>query len=196
MPGFIKRKQTTINEKEIFTFIEKDKIKLIKVLAKRINGKLSYIEDQVLLAQVKFPINFQKQNVAYMKIKKKIDNLLLNQNTCQSLNDLKKQDNKYLNLRIIKSRIADLSPKIQDIINKTNFFKTSQPIFYGNNGYVYVKCDIKKAELDEVNFRSIKKSVMNKYFLIYSEKLLKRLHNEANIKLIENLKWFHQKILY
>ncbi len=188
LPNFIKKKQTTINENEIFTYIEKDKIKLIKVLAKRINGKLSPIEDQVLLAQVKFPINFQKQNIAYNKIKKKLDDLLLNQNNCQLLNNLKKQNNKSLNLKIIKSRIADLNPKIQNIIYKTNFFKISQPIFFGNNGYAYIKCDTKKAQLDKINYKNLKKSTMNKYFLIYSEKLLKRLNNEANIKLIEKLK--------
>ncbi len=188
LPSFIKRKQTTINEKEIFTSIEKDKIKLVKVLAKRINGELSYTEDQVLLAQVKFPINFQKQSIAYIKIKKILDNLLLNKKNCQSLNNLKKQDHEFLNLRLIKSRIADLNPKLQDIVNKTNFFKTSQPIFYRNHGYVYVKCDIEKAKLNEINYISLKKSIMNKYFIIYSEKLLKRLNNEANVKLIENLK--------
>ena len=188
MPSFIKKKQTPIHEKEIFTSIEKDKIKLIKVLAKRIKGKLSLIEDQVLLAQVEFPINFQRQKIAYEKIKKKLDNLLLNQNTCRSLNNLKKHDNNDLNLKIIKSRIADLNPKIQDIIYKTNFFKTSQPIFFGNNGYAYVKCDIKKAKLGKINYKSLKQSTMNKYFLIYSERLLKRLNNEANIKIIENIK--------
>lgn len=188
LPSFIKRKKTIINEKEIFTSIERNQIKLIKVLAKRVNGELSYIEDQVLLAQVKFPVNFHKQNVAYIKIKKKIDSLLLNQNNCQSLNNLKNQNEKHLSLKIIKSRIADLNPKIQDIINKTNFFKTSKPIFYGNSGYAYVKCDIKKAELDKIDYKSLKKTIMNKYFLIYSEKLLKRLNNEANVKLIEKLK--------
>ena len=188
LPGFIKRNQNIINEGEIFTSFEKDKVRLIKVLAKRLNGELSYIENKVLLAQVKFPINFQKENIAYEKVKKKLNNLLLNQNNCQSLNNLKKRDSNDLNFKIIKSRIADLNPKIQDVINKTSFFKTSQPIFYGNNGYAYIKCDIQKAQLDKTNYENLKKSTMNKYFLIYSEKLLKRLNNEANITLIEKLK--------
>lgn len=188
LPSFLKEKQASINEKEIFTSIEKDKIKLIKVLVKRKKGKLSSLEDKVLLAQVKFPINFQKQNIAYKKVKKKLDNLLFSQNSCKSLDNIRKEENKGLNLKIIKSRIADLNPKIQNIITKINFFKISQPIFYGNNGYAYIKCDTKKAELDKIDYKSLKTSTMNKYFLIYSEKLLKRLNNEANIKSIEKLK--------
>ena len=101
---------------------------------------------------------------------------------------MNKQDRKDLNFKIIKSRIADLNPKIQVVINKTSFYKTSQPIFYGNNGYAYIKCDIEKAQLNKTNYKDLKKSTMNKYFLIYSEKLLKRLNNEANITLIEKLK--------
>ena len=46
----------------------------------------------------------------------------------------------------------------------------------------------KKAELDKINYKNLKKLTMNKYFLIYSEKLLKRLNDEANIKSIEKLK--------
>ncbi len=188
LPNFLKKKQTIINEKDIFTYIEGNKIKLIKVLVKRMKGELSFIEDQVILAQVKFPINFQMQNTAYKKIKNKLNKLLFNQNSCKTLNSLKSEDDKDINIKIIKSRIADLNPKLQDIINKTNFFESSQPIFYGNYGYAYIKCDSKKAELDKINYKNLKKSTMNKYFLIYSEKLLERLNNEANIKLIEKLK--------
>ena len=49
-------------------------MKLIKVLVKRLNGKLSLSENETLLAQVKFPINFQKQ---IESIKKKKNNLII-----------------------------------------------------------------------------------------------------------------------
>ena len=60
-------------------------------------------------------------------------------------------------------------------------------IFYGNNGYTFIKCEIEKAKLDKIDYKKIKNSTMNKYFLIYSEKLLKRLNKEANIKIIEKI---------
>ena len=91
-------------------------------------------------------------------------------------------------MKIIKSRIADLNPRVQKIIKSINFFKTSMPIFYGNYGYIYIKCDSRKAELNKIDYKKLKNIAMNKYFLIYSEKLLKRLSNEANITLIENIK--------
>ncbi len=188
LPDFVKRKETVINEGDIFTFFEKDKIKLVKILVKRLNGKLSENEHNILLAQVKFPINFQKPKMVYEKIKDNLDNLLLNKKDCKILNVLKEENSKSLNLKIIKSRIADLNPKIQNIIKSINFFEISEPIFYGNNGYAYIKCDNKKAKLGKIDYEKIKKTRMNKYFLIYSEKLLKRLNNEANIIEIKKMK--------
>ena len=184
--GFGKGKD--INEGDIFTFPDKDKIKIIKVLAKRQKGKLSKKEDIILLAQLRFPINFQKRNIAYKKIKNNLDNLLSNKSTCDVLKVYEKENSKNLDLKVIKSRIADLSPKIESIIENINFFEISKPIFLGNNGYTYVKCDKKEAKLDKIDYKKLKKTRLDKYFLIYSEKLIKRLKNDANILLIEKIK--------
>ncbi len=184
--GFGKGKD--INEGEIFTFPDKDKIKIIKVLAKRQKGKLSKKEDIILLVQLRFPINFQKRNIAYKKIKNNLDNLLSNKTTCDVLKVFEKENSENLDLKVIKSRIADLSPKIESIIENINFFEISKPIFLGNNGYTYVKCDKKEAKLDKINYKKLKKTRLNKYFLIFSEKLIKRLKNDANILFIEKIK--------
>ena len=98
------------------------------------------------------------------------------------------QNSENLDLKVIKSRIADLSPKIVSIIENINFFEISKPIFIGNNGYTYVKCDKKEAKSDRINYKKIKQTRLNKYFLIYSEKLIKRLKNDANILFIEKIK--------
>ena len=187
LPDFIKKQKNIINEGDVFTFLEKDQIKLINILAIRLNGKLSKKENNVLLVQVKFPINFQEPKIAYKKIKKKLDDYLLNKKNCDSLVLLKKKYKEF-NLKIMESRIADLNPKIQNLINNINLLKISKPIFYGNNGYTYIKCDTKKAKLSKVDYNKLKTNAMNKYFLIYSEKLLKRLNNEANIIQIEKIK--------
>ena len=188
LPQSIKNKDIIINEGQIFTFSEKDRIKIIKVLAKRQKGKISKKEDIILLAQISFPINFQEKNSAYKKIKNNLNNLLSNKRTCDVLKIFAKKNSENLNLKVIKSRIADLSPKIVGIIENNNFFEISKPIFIGNNGYTYIKCDKKEAKLDKINFEKLKQTTMNKYFLIYSEKLLKRLNNEANILLVEKIK--------
>ena len=93
LPDFVKRKKNVIKEGDIFTFVEKDKMKLIKVLVKRLNGKLSLSENETLLAQVKFPINFEKPNIIYEKTKKYLDNILSNKNNCEVLKNLKKRKN-------------------------------------------------------------------------------------------------------
>ena len=188
LPQYIKNKGNNINEGEIFTFSEKDKIKIIKVLAKRKKGKLSKKEDIILLAQIRFPINFQKANIAYKKIKNDLDSLLSNKNSCDVLKIFEKKNSKNLKLKVIKSRIADLSHKIERVIENINFFEISKPIFFGNNGYTYVKCDKREAKLDKINYKKLKETTLKKYFLIYSEKLIKRLNNEANILLTEKIK--------
>ena len=188
LPQFIKNKDIIINEGEIFTFAEKDKIKIIKVLAKRQKGKISKKEDTVLLVQLKFPINFQKRSIAYENIKKELNSLLSNKNSCEVLKSFEKENSKNLDLKVIKSRMADLSPKIENIIKKINLFETSPPIFLGNHGYTYVKCDERVAKLNNINYDKLKEKKLNQYFLIYSEKLLKRLNNEASILYVEKIK--------
>ena len=188
LPQFIKNKTSIVYEGEIFNFAEKDKIKIIKVLAKRNKGKISKKEDIVLLVQLKFPINFQKKSIAYENVKIELNNLLLNKNSCEVLKILEKKNRKNLTLKVIKSRIADLSPKIEKIIKSINFYEISKPIFLGNHGYTYVKCDKKIAKLDKINYEKLKEKKLNQYFIIYSEKLLKRLNNEASILLVEKIK--------
>ena len=57
-------------------------------------------------------------------------------------------------------------------------------IFISLNKFIIISLN----ELNKINYKNLKKSTMNKYFLIYSEKLLKRLNHKANIRLIEKLK--------
>ena len=121
-------------------------------------------------------------------IKNKVENLLSNKSSCDVLKIFEKKNSKNFDLKVITSRIADLSPKIENIIKSIDFFVISKPIFLGNYGYTYVKCDKRKAELEKINYKKLKEKELNKYFLIYSEKLLKRLNNEANILLVEKMK--------
>ena len=188
LPQFIKNKTSIVHEGKIFNFAEKDKIKIIKVLAKRKKGKISKKEDIVLLVQLKFPINFQKKSIAYENVKIELNSLLLNKNSCEVLKIFEKKNPKNLKFKVIKSRIADLSPKIENIIKSLNFYEISKPIFLGNHGYTYVKCDKKVAKLEKINYKKFKEKKLNQYFLIYSEKLLKRLNNEASILLVEKIK--------
>ena len=87
------RKKNVIKREISLLLLKKTRVKLIKVLVKRLNGKLSLSENETLLAQVKFPINFQKQNIIYEKTKKYLDSILLNKNNCEVLKNLKKRIN-------------------------------------------------------------------------------------------------------
>ena len=187
LPNYIKSKKIILNEGDIISFPTKDKIKIIKVLAKRLNGKLSKNEMSVIIAQIKFPINFQKKEEDNNTVKKRLEGILNNKKSCKDLNIIKKQDNQILSLNILKSRIADLSSKIQNVIKKIELYKISQPIFFGNYGYTYVICDVKNAKLKKASLLELKNKIMQKHYLIFSERLLKRLHKEANITSIKKL---------
>ena len=180
LPKYITSRKINLSEGDIISFPTKDKIKIIKILAKRLNGKFSEDETSVTIGQVKFTINFQKKEVAYNKIKNTVKELLTNKRSCNNLNLIKKQNKNY-SLNIIKSRIADLSSKIQIIIRNTKLFEISQPIFQGNYGYIFIKCNIKKPQPKEKTILGLKNKMMQKHYLIISERYLKRLYKEAII---------------
>ena len=93
--------------------MDKEKIKLIKILVKRENGKLSIKENIIILAQVKFKVDFQTKSFAYRKVKDNLDTLLSKNKNCKVLNSYPKSTDKNLILKIRKSRIADLNPKFK-----------------------------------------------------------------------------------
>ena len=187
MPNYIKSKQIKLNEGDIISFPTKDKIKIIKVLAKRFNGKLSKNEMSVIVAQIKFPINFQKKEEAFNKTNERLESILDGQKGCQNLSIIKNQKNNKFSLNILQSRIADLSSRIQNLIKKIKLYKISQPIFIGNYGYTYILCDTKNTKLEKASLLEIKNKIMQKHYLIFSERLLKRLYKEANITTIKKL---------
>ena len=180
LPRYIKSKKINLNEGDIISFPTKDKIKIIKILAKRLNGKFSENETSVILGQIKFPINFQKKDVAYNQIKYAVKDLLTNKKSCKNLNIIKKQNKNY-SVNIIKSRLADISTKIQNVIKNFELYKISQTMFLGNYGYTYIICDVKKPKSEKKTILELKNKMMQKHYLIISERYLKRLHKEAII---------------
>ena len=180
LPRYIKSKKINLNEGDIISFPTKDKIKIIKILAKRLNGKFSKNETSVILGQIKFPINFQKKDVAYKKVKYVVKDLLTNKKSCKNLNIIKNQNKNY-SVNIIKSRLADISTKIQNVIKNFELYKISQPMFLGNYGYTYIICDVKKPKSEKKTILELKNKMMQKHYLIISERYLKRLNKEALI---------------
>ena len=180
LPRYIKSKKINLNEGDIISFPTKDKIKIIKILAKRLNGKFSKNETSVILGQIKFPINFQKKDVAYKKVKYVVKDLLTNKKSCKNLNIIKNQNKNY-SVNIIKSRLADISTKIQNVIKNFELYKISQPMFLGNYGYTYIICDVKKPKSEKNTILELKNKMMQKHYLIISERYLKRLNKEAII---------------
>ena len=188
LPKYIRLKKINLNEGDIISFPTKDKIKIVKILAKRLNGKFSENETSLILGQIKFPINFQKKNIAYNKIKHMVEDLLTNKKSCNNLNIIKNQNN-HFSINVIKSRIADLSTKIQNVVRNIKLYDISPPIFFGNYGYAFIKCNVKKPQPEEKTVLNLKNKMMQKHYLIISERYLKRLHKEAvisNIKKINN----------
>ena len=180
LPRYIKSKKINLNEGDIISFPTKDKIKIIKILAKRLNGKFSKNETSVILGQIKFPINFQKKDVAYKKVKYVVKDLLTNKKSCKNLNIIKNQNKNY-SVNIIKSRLADISTKIQNVIKNFELYKISQPMFLGNYGYTYIICDVKKPKSEKKTILELKNKMMQKHYLILSERYLKRLNKDAII---------------
>ena len=131
-------------------------------------------------------INFQQKIKAYKNVKKTLSKLLENKINCDELKKINNRNNNSLKLKIVNSRIADLSPNIQKVI-KNRKLEISKPIYIGNNGYTFIVCDIKEAKLAHNNPAKLKKDIVEKQFLIFSSKLLKKLNKQANIIDIEKI---------
>ena len=92
---------------------------------------------------------------------------------------------KYLKLRVIESRIADLDINLQKNIKNLQLLKSIGPIYKGNSGYLFVYCDIKKIKLKDINPNLIKKKLLNKRLAIFNARVLKKITQNAVIKTIK-----------
>ena len=187
LPNYIKRKKLKLEEGDIISFPTKDKIKIVKILAKRLKGKLSKNELKIILAQIRFSINFQKKEQAYKNIKNNLKDTLKKQKNCKSLNIFMEENKLNYKINIIKTRVADLNSKTQNVISDLELYEVSKPIFLGNYGYTYIICDTKKITIEKETFLDKKNKLMQKHYLIFSERHLKRLYNESRILNINKL---------
>ena len=188
LPNYIVDKKIQPKEGDIISFPLKDEIRIIKILVKRTKGRLSEIESKVILAQINFQINFQQKSEVYSDVKERLTKLLNKKMNCNNLKKINNKNNKDINLKVDSNRIADLNPNIQKIIKNKKLFEISKPIYAGNNGYIYITCDKKKAKLVKLNSSQIKKNIMEKQFVIFSEKLIKKLNKQASIVKIIKIK--------
>ena len=95
--------------------------------------------------------------MAYIDVKERLAKLLSKKVNCNNLKKLNNNNNIDLNLNVIKSRIADLSPSIQRIIKNKNLYEISKPIYVGNNGFIYITCNKKRQNLLKVILLKSKK---------------------------------------
>ena len=184
--SIIKTVKTNFLEGDVFSFSTKDKFYFYKILATRLNGKVSKKENKVLLVEVKFPINFRKKEQVYFDVKKRLSSLLSDKSKCNNLLVLKKSNKLKISMNTIKSRIADLSPNIEYLIKNLGLFEVSKPLFSGNVGFAYIICDTQNAENEE-NIKIKKNEMMNKHLLNLSNKILKRLIKQARISQIQKI---------
>ena len=187
LPYDMTKNNLEINEGDLFNFITKDSINIIKILVKRNKGKVSYIENKVLLAEINFRINFGNKDQIYKKIKSKLSVLLKDKKSCDVLKKINREKNEGLKLKVIESRIADLDISLQKNIKNLQLLKVIGPIYKGNSGYLYVYCDIKKVKLKDINPNLIKKKLLNKRLAIFNVRVLKKLTQNAVIKTIKNI---------
>jgi len=187
LPYNITKSNLEINEGDLFNFITKDSINIIKILVKRNKGKVSALENNVLLAEINFQINFGNKDQIYTKIKNKLSFLLKNKRSCAALKKINLEKNKSLKLRVIKSRIADLDTNLQKGLKNLKLLQSIGPIYEGNNGYLFVLCDMKRMKLKDINPNLIKKKLLDKRLAIFNARILKKITQNAMIKTINKV---------
>jgi len=179
LPEAIRSSKSLIISNDLFNYKTKDNFNIVKVLNKRVKGKVNQSEDLVLLAQFKFKINFGNKEELYSKIKNKISLNLINKKNCNSLKQINfDQDT---TLKIIKSRILDLDISMQKALINLKLFQIMKPFYNGNSGYLFVLCDKVKARIKEFNPIQVKNSLLEKKFIVLSAKLIKKLTQNSTI---------------
>ena len=186
LPIEITSNNQLINEGDIFHLIKNETYRIIKILVKRHQGKISNIEDQILLAVINFKINFGEKKAVYLTVKDEVDDLLKNNKGCNELKKFNNNINKDITLRVINSRIADLDVNLQNKINNLKLYEIMKPIYEGNKGYLYILCDKAKNQLINFNPDLIKKELIDERISILSSRYLKKLNQNAVIKLIND----------
>ena len=151
LPYNMTKDSLEIKEGDLFNFMTKDTINIVKILVKRNKGKVSYIENKVLLAEINFQINFGSKDQIYKKIKNKLSILLKDKKSCDILKKLNREKNKSFKLRVVESRIADLDINLQKNLKNLQLLKVIGPTYKGNNGYLFVFCDMKRIKLKDIN---------------------------------------------
>ena len=187
LPYNMTKNNIEINEGDLFNFITKDSINIIKIVVKRNKGKVSLIENKVLLAEINFQINFGNKEQIHKKIKNKLSNLLKDRKSCDVLKKINNEKYKDVKLRVIESRIADLDLYLQKSLKDLELFQYTGPTYKGNNGYLFVLCDLKRIKLEDVNPTLIKKKLIDKRLTIFNIRILKKLTQNAVIKTINKI---------
>ena len=179
LPEAIISSKSLIISNDLFSYETKDNFNIVKVLIKRVKGKVNQSEDLVLLAQFKFKINFGNKEELYSKIKNKISLNLINNKNCNSLKQINYDQD--ITLKVIKSRILDLDISMQKALVNLKLFQIMKPFYNGNSGYLFVLCDKVKARIKEFNPSQIKNSLLEKRMIVLSAKLLKKLTQNSTI---------------
>jgi len=185
LPYNITKDNLKINEGDLFNFMTKDSINIIKILIKRNKGKISNIENKVLLAEINFKINFGNKDQIYKKIQNKLSFLLKDRKSCDVLPKIKSEN---IKIRVIEARIADLDINLQKSLKNLQLLQSTSPTYKGNNGYLFVFCDLKRIKLKDINPNLIKKKLTKKRLAIFNVRILKKLTQNAVIKTINKIK--------
>ncbi|MDB9870728.1 hypothetical protein OAD33_06615, partial [Alphaproteobacteria bacterium] len=71
-------------------------------------------------------------------------------------------------------------------INNLQLYKVMEPIYEGNEGYLYVLCDKAKSKLIDFNPDLIKQELIDERMSILSGRYLKKINQNAVIKIIND----------
>ena len=166
-------------EGDIIQFNEKNQIKLVRVLAKRIKGNLSDREKKISLVKINYAIN--KKNIN-KKLKVLQDSIMIHKKNLDCLDINKKINNiKGYESSFFVTRLADLNENIVRKIQGAEIKQVIEPFYLNNKALTFYICNIaypKKAVPNKVN---IQEKLLNKKFNILSLRLIKKLKRNSII---------------
>lgn len=181
MPTKLFEKLFSKKEGDIIKIKSNEKLRIVRVLAKRIKGKLSDREKLIVMIRINYSVSKLDLDEKFNKLKKIFDEDKFK--SCSQLIKVLNGTGEFKS-NILNARLADLNELvIREIENDMNLIK---PFFLNQEALTYYICKKIKPKIKLPNYAILKENLLSKKMKILSSRFIKKLKSDSVIEIKKN----------
>ncbi len=178
MPPKLFEKLFSKKEGDIIKIKSNENVRIIRVLAKRIKGKLSDREKLIVLIRINYAVSKLDLDDKFNKLKKIFDEDKFK--SCPQLIKVLNRTGEFKS-NILNARLADLNEfVIREIQNDINLIK---PFFLNQEALTYYVCEKIKPKIKLPNYDIIKENLLSKKMKILNSRFIEKLKSDSVIEI-------------